>query len=505
MLKFFFIILYLNDYFISFSKCNTSCCCKKNKEVKNYFNNFKKYNNEEEDSNKDNDVDSDDNEYKINFSKNDNNFDKSYNKNFNEILIKYINIKKLDYNKCKFEIKNIKSKNHCRKVIIDNNKIVYIEINKYDNSFHIDLLKYLNFCELQYIRSNECILTEEIKNNYEINFNFSEKSLDEIYIFLPKINNIFPFYTILSFLNFKDCGTLKLNNNIIKKIDNDTYLINILDVDLNVKSNIKIKNYYDFYYNLNTGTKLTNKKYMKEISQLYKFEDSDIKRFYIFINIISEILEVINFKDKYNLEDIDINNFNNFKNLIKCEYLENYIDTKKENKKDFLSRYESLLNIYNNNFNEFLRNFIKYIYDNCQNKEEYYNFLNNDDILKYLEIDKINNEENEIMNTIIKLYDKCIKKIDPYFKYLNKFFKIFHYLGDNIDRITDNDKKEIIEKFDKMLDFLIDNKNNEKYNNEDIQRVVKNIKEVQEATLFPFIFGDKNIINKINMLTLYYD
>ena len=67
--------------------------------------------------------------------------------------------------------------------------------------------------------------------------------------------------------------------------------------------------------------------------------------------------------------------------------------------------------------------------------------------------------------------------------------------------ITEKQKKEIKEKFDKMLDFLIINKDNNKYDKDQIDNVVNNIKEVQKSNLFRFIFGDKNIIDKISKLT----
>ena len=51
-----------------------------------------------------------------------------------------------------------------------------------------------------------------------------------------------------------------------------------------------------------------------------------------------------------------------------------------------------------------------------------------------------------------------------------------------------------------MLDFLINNKNNNQYEKKCIDEIIKNIKEVQKSTLFQFIFDDKNIKNKIKNL-----
>ena len=66
--------------------------------------------------------------------------------------------------------------------------------------------------------------------------------------------------------------------------------------------------------------------------------------------------------------------------------------------------------------------------------------------------------------------------------------------------ITEEQKKEIKEKFDKMLDFLINNKDDNKYEKDQFDNVVNNIKKIQKSTLFRFIFDDENINGKISKL-----
>ena len=66
--------------------------------------------------------------------------------------------------------------------------------------------------------------------------------------------------------------------------------------------------------------------------------------------------------------------------------------------------------------------------------------------------------------------------------------------------ITEEQNGEIKEKFDKMLDFLIINKDDNKYEKDQFDNVVNNIKKIQKSTLFRFIFDDENINGKISKL-----
>ena len=72
--------------------------------------------------------------------------------------------------------------------------------------------------------------------------------------------------------------------------------------------------------------------------------------------------------------------------------------------------------------------------------------------------------------------------------------------------ITEEQKGKIKEKFDKMLDFLIINKDDNKYDKDQFDNVVNNIKKIQKSTLFRFIFDDENINRycKINIFKFFY-
>ena len=104
------------------------------------------------------------------------------------------------------------------------------------------------------------------------------------------------------------------------------------------------------------------------------------------------------------------------------------------------------------------------------------------------------------VDILLKLYQKLIERTEKAFELLFEYFEFYKYLGDKMKIINEEQKNEIKEKFDGMLDFLIKNKNNNKYDKESIDKIVKNIKRVQKSTLFPFIFKDKIIIDKINKL-----
>ena len=67
--------------------------------------------------------------------------------------------------------------------------------------------------------------------------------------------------------------------------------------------------------------------------------------------------------------------------------------------------------------------------------------------------------------------------------------------------ITEEQKGKIKEKFDKMLDFLIINKEDNKYDKKCITNVIEYIKEINnDNKLFRFIFDDENINGKISKL-----
>ena len=66
--------------------------------------------------------------------------------------------------------------------------------------------------------------------------------------------------------------------------------------------------------------------------------------------------------------------------------------------------------------------------------------------------------------------------------------------------ITEEQKGKNKEKFDKMLDFLLNNNDNKKYDKDQFDNVVNNITEFSDSTLFWFIFDDENINGKISKL-----
>ena len=66
--------------------------------------------------------------------------------------------------------------------------------------------------------------------------------------------------------------------------------------------------------------------------------------------------------------------------------------------------------------------------------------------------------------------------------------------------ITEEQNGEIKEKFDNMLYFLLNNNDNKKYDKDQFDNVVNNIKKIKKSTLFRFIFDDENINGKISKL-----
>ena len=66
--------------------------------------------------------------------------------------------------------------------------------------------------------------------------------------------------------------------------------------------------------------------------------------------------------------------------------------------------------------------------------------------------------------------------------------------------ITEEQNGEIKEKFDNMLYFLLNNNDNKKYDKDQFDNVVNNIKKKKKSTLFRFIFDDENINGKISKL-----
>ena len=141
----------------------------------------------------------------------------------------------------------------------------------------------------------------------------------------------------------------------------------------------------------------------------------------------------------------------------------------------------------------------------CSLKDEDDCFNDNEtliEVCKYLKIEEKKDYSNdEKVEIVLKLYQKLIEKTEKTFELLFEYFKFYKYLGDKMKEITEEQKGKIKEKFDKMLDFLIINKDNNKYDKDQIDNVVNNIKKIQKSTLFRFIFDDENINGKISKLT----
>jgi len=299
---------------------------------------------------------------------------------------------------------------------------------------------------------------------------------------------------------------LKLNNHIFKKQDNDKYLIKALDIDIKKLRDGNYEDYYNFYFDLNTGFNMFTEIRLF-VTQTFNYKNSDFKKFIIFnndssmkfvktiSNIFTGAVEKLTKEEKLCFRNFENNIF--IKDDLK-DYLKNELKDVGENKdKDI---FEFLVKHFKGNFDKFLKDYIIY---SLKNKDNYFNdneTLN--DVCKYLKIkEKENYDNNEKVEIVLKLYQKLIKKTERHFELLFEYFDFYKYLGDKMNAITKEQENEIKDKFDNMLDFLINNKNNDKYDKDQINKVVENIKEVQKSTLFPFIFNDKNIINKIIKLT----
>ena len=243
MIKSFKYIVSISFFLLNFNifPKNTCCCCCKDKDempedIKKWSKEIKKKANE---INKKVKEENEKHPHIFDYSLKDKSFPKGYNEKYDNILKKYLETKGLDKTIKTTRYEGVKSQNHVRKITIENkninnNKVIFIKHDKHDNSFYIDLLKYLGYCDLEYLYQDGVILTEEVKNDYEIELkeNFDREYFNKSKNILEKTENLLSYFTILSFLNFWDCGTLKLNNHIFKKQSNGKYLIKALDIDV---------------------------------------------------------------------------------------------------------------------------------------------------------------------------------------------------------------------------------------------------------------------------------
>lgn len=151
------------------------------------------------------------------------------------------------------KVEETKSANRCKKItFIDNGDVVFIKKDKGNNKLYIDLLKHLGLCDIEYIFDGDYILTKEIKDIIVLDTS-TEMRLENTLSIISKIENFLPFYTILSFLNLKDCGLGRLDNVSLKQ-ENGNYSLKALDISLDKKLTDD-KSYKDFYGVLRRGTK----------------------------------------------------------------------------------------------------------------------------------------------------------------------------------------------------------------------------------------------------------
>ena len=493
---------------------NTCCCSCKDKDempedIKKWSKEIKKKANE---INKKVKEENEKHPHIFDYSLKDKSFPKGYNEKYDKIFKQYLETKGLDKTNKVTTYEGIKSQNHVRKITIENkninnNKVVFIKHDKHDNSFYIDLLKSLGYCDLEYLYQDGVILTEEVKNDYEIELkeNYDREYFNKSKDILEKTENLLPYFTILSFLNFWDCGTLKLNNHIFKKQSNGKYLIKALDIDVKEYREGNNEDYYNFYFDLNTGFNMF-KEIRLFVTQTFKYDNLDFKKFIIFTNYSINYIPVISkiFKDEVEeLQEEEKSCFQYFEDNISSKIeLNDYLEKQLKYDGNYRDKdiFEFLIKQYKGDFNTFLKDYIMYSLN-----DEYVCFNDNEtlnDICKYLKIvEKDNYTNDEKVEIVLKLYQKLIEKTEKTFELLFEYFKFYNYLGDKMKEITEEQKGKIKEKFDKMLDFLIINNDNNKYDKNQIDNVVNNIKKIQKSNLFRFIFDDENINGKISKLT----
>jgi len=264
--------------------------------------------------------------------------------------------------------------------------------------------------------------------------------------------------------------------------------------------------YYNFYFDLNTGFNMFTEIRLF-ITQTFNSKDLDFKKFIIFNNdssmkFVKTISEIFK-KQVKELTKEENSYFKNFRYNIfsKCE-LDDYL----KDKLNYIGEYKDkdkfvfLLGHFKDDFDKFLKDYIMYLLedeDDCFNDNK--TLIK---VCKYLKMgEKKDYNNDEKVEIVFNLYKKLIEKTKEHFERLFEYFGFYKYLGDKMKNINEEQENEIKDKFNKMLDFLIKNKDNDKYDKDQFNKVVENIKEVQNSDLFPFIFKDVNIKDQINKLT----
>lgn len=371
------------------------------------------------------------------------------------------------------------------------------------------------------------LLKKNLINNSNINTDFNDLQklkgilLDDVSIFKTNScelymwddnfnsnmnGNLYRLY-VNNFINKnKDFNNYKIRNllNKISKInnfndDNLCFEIFILATDkYNVKRFIENNNYNKLIIDNLYDKFKNNGKYM--------IENGDNGR-YMIEN--GDNYNAINYNS---INDVNVN-VDELRNIIK-EILENN-DNKNNYIKFYNDKFQSLINMYNNNDNYRFKYFINKIDENNEKinnlisiKQKLYEYINNYDILKNLQM--INNQianykvkKNDIENDIISLNNEYNANVNGIsngdienFEYIeNKDIKIgigneFNKLNSNIDIIS-NHNKNINEQ-----NRLLIKKNNELMSK--INKNIENIKMINDDINYL-----KNIKNNINIDSLY--
>lgn len=472
------------------------------------------------------DVDDEDyDEYKGNVKFFESYLDRDHNNHkFNQILRKYLKNNGLNYDDCKIDVKDVYycnkyRKKFCKEVIINDKDVVFIKKCYYINKLKIDILKYLKYCDLEYTylkRSEKYILTKKVTDDVKFYEYLNDEYLNKSAKILEKTKNLVPYYITMSFLGCDNCGTLKLFNNYFTKINNDEYLIKALSfMDCDYSN---IKDYYDICNKLNESRDVFFK--ILEFNCKNKI-DEDLKKFLYFSLFKKDHFDDVSI-DFYEKKDGYWNFFYYvYSNKISYKDLEYYLHKKLCG--NYFDRLEDgcTNRLYEGEDNDYEKELFIRDVIGCDKHENFHeninkiiDIFNNDfksnfqeffkDFITVAKV-KYKHKEREIkgkddIEIFTKFYNDVNKKLDEFYIFYEKIINLKYYLIQRINNITADEKNETLKKINGMLDFLINNKNNNQYEKKCIDEIIKNIKEVQKSNLFRFIFEDENIANKIKNL-----
>ena len=396
------------------------------------------------------------------------------------------------------KVEETKSANRCKKItFLDNGNVVFIKKDKGNNKLYIDLLKHLGFCDIEYIFNGDYLLTKEIKDIIELDTN-TEIQLENTLAILSQIENFLPFYTILSFLNLTDCGLGRLDNVYLKQ-ENGKQFLKALDISL-CKELTDNKSYKEFYDVLKKGTgrDIFFDKY-EGVEKTYNQENyENFNKFFVTLcsstNEIDEILEFTESK----------NNDNNIELLKEIngghDFIYRYCDgfgNINHNDQTYDKIKEVYDNKYKDNYDNFIKAIIEYSWNYESNKKKYLqnNIMKKSAIIGY-KIEDINGYAKWLNKVIDSQIYKAMKaKIKKHMLIDNN-----QYIVDRIDKMTNDEKDEIRKYYDKMLDFLILNKENNEYDKSRYIFIVSKIKLIKNNGLFEFLYNNATIQEKLKEL-----